>query len=119
MQFIGKIFTDEIPPSEYRLSVIPNSIANSVRNQKNKHRRSYRWRSAPKTISRENYTDGICSSVFSMVITDGMAIDDCGMGSKYFRILCKLPTDISVSDCGMGGNVFATLGKVPTSWFRL
>jgi hypothetical protein len=29
-----------------------------------------------------------------MVITDGMAVGDCGMGGKYFRTLCQIPMDI-------------------------
>jgi len=44
--------------------------------------------------SRENFTDEIILSVFSTVITDGMAIGDCGMNSKYFRTLCHIPTNI-------------------------
>jgi hypothetical protein len=44
-------------------------------------------------ISRENFTDKIYLFVFSMVITDRMAVGDCGMGDKYFRAFCKLPTE--------------------------
>jgi hypothetical protein len=49
---------------------------------------------AKKNNSRENFTDEIIPSVFSMVITDGMAVGDCGMGGKYFRTLCQIPMDI-------------------------
>jgi hypothetical protein len=47
-----------------------------------------------KKNSRQKFTDGISPSVFSTVITDEMVVNDCGMGGKYFRTLCKLPTDI-------------------------
>jgi hypothetical protein len=48
-----------------------------------------------KNNFRENFTDGICQSVFSTVITDEMVVGDYGMDGKYFRTLCKPSMDIA------------------------
>ena len=95
MQFVGTILTDEIHQSEYRSSVIPCSVANSVGNKKNQTPMVLQTAKRAKFFfSRETFIDKIYPSVFSTVITDGMTVGDCGMGGKYFRTLCKLPTDI-------------------------
>jgi hypothetical protein len=41
-------------------------------------------------FSRENFTDGIIPSVFSMVITNEIFVGDCGMGGKYLRTLYQI-----------------------------
>jgi len=139
--FIGKIFTDnftdKIRLSEYWSSEIPCSVANLVGNKKKPNTDGtpmvlQMGERAEIFFSSENFIDIIIPSVFSTVITDGLAVGDCGMGNKYFRTLYKIPTDMSagncngkhrrnifVGDCGMGGNFCATLGKIPTAWFRL
>jgi hypothetical protein len=62
--------------------------------KKTNHRRSYkRQRVAKFFFSRENITNGIHPSAFSMVITGGLSVGDGGMTVNVSE-LYQIPTDI-------------------------
>jgi hypothetical protein len=94
MKSVGNNVTNDLSPSEYGSSVLPHFIADSVGNKKTNHRRSYkRQRAAKIFFSRENITNGIHPSAFSMVITGGLSVGDGGMTVNVSE-LYQIPTDI-------------------------
>ena len=91
MKSVGEIIidglTDGTRPSVYQSSVTPISVAKSVANKKNTHRRNTDgltdgYARAKKKVSRGNITDGINPSEISTVITDGISVGNYGMAGN-------------------------------------
>ena len=98
MKSVGKIITDGPRLSVYQSSVTPISVAKSVANKKNTHRRNIDglidgYARAKKKGSRLNITDGINPSAISTVITDGISVGNYGMVGNCLATLCEIPTD--------------------------
>jgi len=99
MNSVGEIITDSLTDrirlSVFQSSVTPISVAKSVANKKNTHRRSYRRiRARQKKVSCGNITDGINLSAISTVITDGISVGNYGIAGNCLPTLCEIPTDI-------------------------
>jgi len=106
MKSVGEIIidglTDGTRPSVYQSSVTSISVAKSVANKKNTHRRNTDgltdgYARAKNKVSRGNITDGINPSVISTVSTDGLtgvySVGNYGMAGNCLATLCEIPTN--------------------------
>jgi len=96
IKFVSNYFTDGITDgtrlSVYQSSVKPISVAKSVANKKNTHRRNTDrltdgYTRAKKNVSRGKFTDGINSSEISTVITDIYSVSNYGMAGNCLTTL--------------------------------